>query len=409
MRDPLDLTGRHILLGISGGIACYRSAELVRLLRARGAEVRCVMTRGARQFVTQLTFEALSGHPVDDDQFGSNTDAMNHIRLARWADLLLIAPATAQLLAKLAHGMADDLLSTLALACEVPLLVAPAMNPSMWQAAATVRNVATLRADGVTIAAPDRGAMACGESGAGRMRQPPQLVEDVCRLLAGAPLAGQRWVVTTGPTWEAWDGVRLLTCRASGRLGAEMARVAALMGAEVTLIAGPGTPVVNGVRRVDVESAMMMQKMALKAAAGADCFVSAAAVADYRPAEVVAGKLKRASAGERTESLTLPLLQNPDIVATVAAMKAGRPKQVVAFAAEDLAGGEEAALVEGWRKLAAKGADGLVLNSISNMQQSRGSGWWLAQGGEPQWLAECEKQALATAIVGHIMQQMERR
>ncbi|MDQ6951595.1 MAG: bifunctional phosphopantothenoylcysteine decarboxylase/phosphopantothenate--cysteine ligase CoaBC [Mariprofundales bacterium] len=403
MRDRLSLQGRHILLGISGGIACYRSAELVRLLRASGATVRCVMTRSACEFVTPLTFESLSGEEVFTELFSLHEHTMGHITLARWADLLLIAPATAQLLSKLAHGVADDLLSTLALACSVPMIVAPAMNPTMWQAPpprqnATQRNVTTLRANGVVIAEPDTGDLACGEVGTGRMRQPPQLLDDVRRLLAKAPLAGQRWVITTGPTWESWDDVRLLTSRASGRLGAEIARIVSLLGAETVVIAGPGVPDIAEVQRINVESAKEMERAALAHAAGADCFVSAAAVADYRPSAAINGKLKRAE----MERCSLPLTQNPDIVAKVAAM-AARPRQVIAFAAEDLTTGESHAFTEGWRKLQAKGVDGLVLNSIRNMQQSRAGGWWLQPGAEPQPLMECEKSVLAAVIVERIV------
>ena len=397
----MALRDRHILLGVGGGIACYRSAELVRLLRAEGAVVRCVMTASAEEFITPLTLESLSGEAVYRQLFAlTEQHAMGHIALARWADLLLIAPATANLIARLAHGMADDLLTTLALVCEAPKMVAPAMNGSMWQAAATRRNVAQLRADGVTIADPEAGALACGEAGVGRMRTPERLLEEVRRLFTPQLLRGQRWVVTTGPTWEAWDSVRLLTNRASGTVGAEIARVATRFGAEVTLIAGPGTPYIAGVRRVDVEGAEQMLAAALDHAADAALFIAAAAVSDYRVAEPSARKLKRGGA----ERVTLTLVRNRDIVAAVAAM-ARRPRRVVAFAAEEMAHDRASALAEGRRKLAAKGVDGIVVNDVSTMGHEGGChGCWFTPEQPPVELQGDDKAAYAQAIVRQIIE-----
>lgn len=398
------LAGRRILLGLSGGIACYRSAELVRLLREAGAEVRCIMTRAAGKFITPLTMEALSGAPVGEALFSCTTDhRMGHIELARWADLLVIAPATADLMAKLAAGVADDLLTTVALVCERPLLLAPAMNRSMWQAAATQRNVARLRADGAHISGPEAGALACGEEGPGRMRTPSALLEEIVTLCTPQRLRGSRWVVTTGPTWERWDDVRILTSRASGRLGAHIAGEAARYGAEVTLIAGPGTPSVEGVDTRAVESAREMLRAALEeTAGGCDLFLAAAAVADYRVARPHAGKLKR----ETAEAPTLQLERNPDIVATVAASGATRPRRVVAFAAEAVGDDPQTALAEGWRKLTAKQADAIVVNDIADMGAAGHDRlWWLTAQDAPRPITGGSKQATARAIVQRILDQ----
>jgi len=390
------LKGRHILLGIGGGIACYRSAELVRLLRAQGAVVRCVMTSSAQKFITPLTLESLSGEPVYHQLFAlTDHHHMGHIALARWADVLLIAPATANLIARLAHGMADDLLTTLVLVCEVPIMVAPAMNSSMWQAEATCRNVLQLQQRGVNVVGPEAGELACGEDGLGRMRTPTQLVNDLCCQCMSPVLCGKRWVITTGPTWEAWDSVRMLTNRASGRVGTHIAQLAAWHGAEVTLIAGPGCHSVDGIMMVQVESAQQMLEAALHYACGADMFVSAAAVSDYRIADPVAHKIKRKGA----VTAVLALEENEDIVASVASMPS-RPTRVVAFAAEELALDVEAAIAEGWRKLESKGVDGVVLNDVSNMggEQSCG-GYWLLPNQSPLVLQGDNKVELAQSIM----------
>jgi len=390
------LKDKRILLGVGGGIACYRSAELLRLLRAQGAVVRCVMTASAQQFITPLTLESLSGETVYHQLFAlTDRHHMGHIALARWADLLLIAPATANLMARLAHGVADDLLTTLALVCEAPTMVAPAMNQTMWHAPATRRNVVQLQADGVTVVGPEDGALACGETGAGRMRTPEQLVEDLCCLLTPSLLQGKRWVITTGPTWEAWDSVRILSNRASGSLGAQIAKLAVRQGAAVTMIAGPGTPAVAGANTIAVESAEQMLAAAHSHAVGADMFISAAAVSDYRVATRSERKLKRAD-GALT---ALALIENSDIVASIATMPQ-RPAQVVAFAAEEVAADADAAIAEGWRKLADKGVDGVVVNDVATMGDARSfGGYWLTPDHDPLPLHGDDKQQFAQAIL----------
>lgn len=321
------LAGQRIVLGVTGGIAAYKSAELVRLLRGQGAEVRVVMTPAAAAFISPLTLQALSGQPVRTELIDARAEAaMGHIELARWADRIVVAPASADFLARLRAGMADDLLATLCLASAAPIAVAPAMNAQMWAAPATRENVAALCARGVDVLGPGEGDLACGESGPGRMLEPAQLVEALCAPAADAPLAGLAVLVTAGPTREPLDPVRYLTNRSSGKMGFAVAAAAARAGARVTLVAGPvhlDTPA--GVERVDVESAEQMY--AAVQACPCDIFIGAAAVADYRPAEAAVRKLKKGEAPERIE-----LVRNPDIVAAVAAR---RPHPfTVGFAAE---------------------------------------------------------------------------
>lgn len=293
-----SLAGRRILLGVSGGIAAYKAAVLVRGLREAGATVRVVMTANAGHFVGAATFQALSGEPVRSSLWDPQAEAaMGHIELARWADTLLVAPASADLLARLAHGLADDLLTTLALATGAPLVLAPAMNQAMWAHPATAANLATLRARGASVLGPDSGDQACGETGPGRMLEPAAII---AALVATAPaagagrLAGRRLVVSAGPTHEDLDPVRFLGNRSSGRMGFAVAAAAAAAGARVSLVAGPvalATPA--GVDRIDVRSAAQMHEAVLAAVSGADAYVGAAAVADYRPVQVAAGKIKR--------------------------------------------------------------------------------------------------------------------
>lgn len=327
-----SLAGRRILLGVGGGIAAYKAAILVRGLREAGAAVRVVMTANAGRFVGAATFQALSGEPVRDSLWDPQAEAaMGHIELARWADTLLVAPASAGLLARLAHGLADDLLTTLALASSAPLVLAPAMNQAMWAHPATRANVATLVARGATVLGPDSGDQACGETGPGRMVEPAAIV---AALATAAPepgagrLAGRHLVVSAGPTFEDLDPVRFLGNRSSGRMGFAVAAAAAGAGARVTLVAGPvalATPA--GVERVDVRSAAQMHEAVLAAVAGADAYVGAAAVADYRPVQVAAGKIKK-EAGH----LQVALERTVDILADLGA-RADRPL-LVGFAAE---------------------------------------------------------------------------
>jgi len=387
------LKGRHILLGIGGGIAVYRVAELARLLIREGAEVRCVMTRSACEFVTPMTFAALTGEVVHTELFDLTAEqSMGHIQLARWADLIVIAPATAGLLARLAHGIADDLLSTIMLVAEAPVLLAPAMNHSMWLAPATVRNVALLSERGMHLVGPASGELACGESGNGRLSEPESIRDAMLPLLADYHLSGQQWVINAGPTAEAWDGVRILSNRATGTLGALLARQAAVLGAQVTLVAGPGTPTSHPlVQRIAVESAEQMLTACLQAAKDADIFIGTAAVSDFRFSTTVAGKIKRGD----TQALTVELIANPDIIAAIAAMP-GRPGKVIGFAAE-----AEKHIKNARAKLTGKGIDAVVANDIANMGAASASGWWIDHKHEME-LTAGSKQIFAAAIIDQI-------
>ncbi len=324
------LAGRQVLLGVTGGIAAYKAAELVRRLGDAGAVVRVVMTENAARFVTPLTFQALSGHPVRLSLWDEGAEAaMGHIELARWAQDILVAPASADFLARLAHGLADDLLTTLCLASAAPVHVAPAMNQQMWANAATQANIALLRARGVGIFGPGAGAQACGDVGSGRLLEPHELVAALAAARQPGRLSGRRVVISAGPTYEDIDPVRFVGNRSSGRMGFAVAAAAAEAGAQVTLVAGPvHLPTPAGVQRIDVRSARQMHAAVLAEAATADVYVAAAAVGDFRPLEVAAHKIKKRGDG----GMTLELTQNPDILADVAALPQ-RPL-LVGFAAE---------------------------------------------------------------------------
>jgi phosphopantothenoylcysteine decarboxylase / phosphopantothenate---cysteine ligase len=325
-----DLRDMRIVLGVSGGIACYKSAELVRRLIDQGATVDVVMTDGAREFVTPVTFQALSGRHVYTDQWDSRApNNMVHINLTRQADLVLIAPATANLMAKLANGIADDLLTTLCLASTLPLMVAPAMNREMWQAPATQRNMAQLKADGVQILGPGSGEQACGEIGDGRMLEPHELVAAVCAHFQPQVLKGVKVLLTAGPTCEPIDPVRMITNRSSGKTGYALARAAQEAGAEVTLVSGPtNLPCPHGVSRVSVQTAQQMHDAVMQRAQASDIFVAVAAVADWRVANASAEKLKKTD----NQPPTLEFALNPDILKDVASMPNG--PWCVGFAAE---------------------------------------------------------------------------
>ncbi len=323
------LANKRIVLGVSGGIAAYKSADLARRLRDAGAELRVVMTAGATEFITPLTMQAVSGHPVHQQLLDASAEAgMGHIELARWADAVLVAPASANFLARLAQGRADDLLSTICLATAAPVAVAPAMNQQMWGNAATRSNVAALKKNGVHIFGPAEGSQACGETGPGRMLEPVDLVAQVSDLFASGELDGLTVVVTAGPTWETLDPVRGLTNRSSGKMGYAVAAAAAEAGAKVIMVSGPtALPDPERLRTLRVESAQQMHDAVHAHIADADIFIAVAAVADYRPAQSAPEKIKKT--GER---LTLELVRTPDILASVAALKP-RPF-TVGFAAE---------------------------------------------------------------------------
>lgn len=324
-----DLSGKRLVLGVSGGIAAYKAAALTRLLVKDGATVDVVLTEAGARFVTAVTFQALSNRPVWTDLWDARMpDNMAHIELSRGADAIVIAPASADFLAKVVHGLADDLLTTLCLARECPLLVAPAMNRQMWESPATQRNVAQLRADGVAILGPAAGDQACGETGMGRMLEPEELLEDIAAAFQPKLLAGKHVLLTAGPTFEALDPVRGLTNASSGKMGFALAQAAVEAGAAVTLVAGPtsqSTP--RGVTRIDAVSALDMRAAVMRTAAQADIFIGVAAVADYRPARRAAQKIKK-----KAEPLTIELEPNPDILAEVAALPS--PPMCVGFAAE---------------------------------------------------------------------------
>ena len=323
------LVNKRILLGVTGSIAAYKAAEVVRRLRDAGAEVRVVMTRGACEFVTPMTFQALSGHPVHQELLDTEAEAgMGHIELARWADTIFVAPASADFLARLAQGRADDLLSAICLASDVPLAMAPAMNTHMWQNPATQQNVRTLVTRGVVMLGPDAGELACNETGAGRMQAPETLLSGLADLFETGVLSGKTVMVTAGPTCEAIDAVRFLSNHSSGKMGFSVAQAAVEAGARVILVTGPvalATP--DHLQRLDVVSAQEMFETVMKHIQGVDIFIATAAVADYRPVEVAKGKTKK-----KTEHIQLELEPTPDILAEV---KARFPQLFcVGFAAE---------------------------------------------------------------------------
>ncbi len=324
------MQGKRILLGVTGGIAAYKSPDLVRRLRERGADVQVVMTAAAREFVTPLTFQAVSGHAVRTDLWDPAAEAaMGHIELARWADLVLVAPASAGFISRLATGQADDLLTTICLATEAPIALAPAMNRVMWANAATRANVTTLQSRGVQTFGPAEGDQACGEVGAGRMLEPIELADRAATVvLRNGPLQGRRVLITAGPTRERIDPVRFISNRSSGKMGFAVAQAAREAGADVVLVCGPvSLPTPPGVRRIDVESAADMLTAVLREVEGIDIFISTAAVADYRPTQAAEQKIKKTS-----DTLEISMERTVDVLATVAA----RPERpfVVGFAAE---------------------------------------------------------------------------
>jgi len=326
----MTLKGKKILLGITGGVAAYKAATLLRLMIKAGADVRVAMTESATRFVGSATMQALSGQPVWTDLWDSRVpDAMGHIELSRDRDLIVVAPATADFMARVVHGRADDLLAALCVARRCPLMLAPAMNVEMWENPSTQRNIATLRGDGVHLAGPAPGDQACGETGMGRMLEPAEIFSEIQALFKPGILAGKRVLVTAGPTEEPVDPVRVLTNSSSGKMGYAVARAAREAGADVTLVSGPvslDTPA--GVSRVDVRTAQEMFEAVKKSATSCDVFISVAAVADYRVKNPSAQKLKKSSG----KGLTLELEENPDILAWVAALP--KPPFCVGFAAE---------------------------------------------------------------------------
>ena len=351
-----SLANKHILLGVTGGIAAYKSADLIRRLQDLGAEVQVVMTAAAQEFITPLTLQALSGNPVHTSLLDPEAEAaMGHIQLARWADLILVAPASADFMARLAQGKGDDLLTTVCLASAATLALAPAMNQGMWRNPGTQANLQTLQARKVHIFGPADGSQACGDVGPGRMLEPVQIAIAAASLFQPGSLAGRKVVITAGPTREAIDPVRYISNYSSGKMGYALALAAAEAGARTFLISGPtNLAVPDRVRRIDVTSAQQMYDASLQEAAGCDLFIGAAAVADYRPVTIAAHKLKKT----QSDGMTIELVKNPDIIAAVAALQ---PKPfTVGFAAES-----ENLLTYARTKLQRKNLDLIVANNIA--------------------------------------------
>ncbi len=391
--------GQRILLIIAGGVAAYKSLELIRRLGERGARVRCILTAAGAQFITPLAVASLSGERVFSDLFSLTDEAeMGHIRLSREADLVVVAPATADLIAKMANGLADDLASTTLLATDKPVLIAPAMNPQMWEHAATRRNIATLTGDGIRVVGPNPGDMACGEIGLGRMAEPDEIVAAIAGLLQPAerPLQGVRALVTSGPTHEAIDPVRFIANRSSGKQGHAIAAALAAAGAEVTLVSGPvHEPDPPAVRVVRVESALQMLE-ASQAARPFDVAVCAAAVADWRIAEPSTHKAKRQGGPP-----TLALRENPDILQTLSAAGPTRPRLVIGFAAET-----DDVVANARRKLASKGCDWIVANDVSPEQAVFGGVYnrvlLIRSDAEPERWPTLAKTEVASRLVARI-------
>ncbi len=403
------LQGKKILLGISGGIAAYKTPELVRRLKDQGADVRVVMTEGAKAFITPLTLQAVSANAVSDSLLDTQAElAMGHIELAKWADFILIAPATADLIAKIAAGMANDLLTTLCLATAAPIAIAPAMNQQMWHNPATQKNINTLTSWHYAVFGPGAGEQACGDVGLGRMLEVHELVALTCQAIESMnndtskpkPLAGQKWLITAGPTREAIDPVRYISNHSSGKMGFAIASAAQQLGADVTIISGPVSLVTPAhCHKIAVTSAMEMHQHALDHAAASDVFVACAAVADYRIDHIADEKIKKSH-----DTMQLNLIKNPDIVADVAALK-NKPF-TVGFAAETQD-------VEHYArdKLARKNLDMIAANNVAEQGQgfnSDDNALTVFTASDEKVLPLMSKKALAKKLVQHIQQTLQK-
>ena len=401
LSDNVSMRGKHVILGVTGGIAAYKSAELVRRLTERGAEVQVVMTAAAREFITATTFQALSGRAVRESLWDPAAEAaMGHIELARWADLVLVAPASADFLARLAIGRADDLLATLCLATTAPIVVAPAMNQQMWLNAATQSNVSTLHSRGVRLLGPASGDQACGEVGPGRMLEAVEIADLVEPMLTSAGLlSGKRVLITAGPTRECIDPVRFISNRSSGKMGYAVAQAMRAAGAEVVLVSGPVSLCAPaGVRRISVESAAQMYEAVQQELAGTDVFVATAAVADYRPLAMAPAKIKK-----RSEQLNVEMTRTTDILASVAA-RADRPF-VVGFAAET-----DAVEQHALEKLLRKNLDMIAANEVSCCKAfdcEENALLVLSRGGGRVELPQAPKRELAAALVALIAERLK--
>lgn len=392
------LTNKQVILGITGGIAAYKSAELTRHLKAAGADVRVVMTPAATEFITPLTLQALSGNPVHTQLLDPEAEAgMGHIELARWADIMVIAPASADFMARLASGMGNDLLTTLCLATDAPICLAPAMNQAMWRSAQTQRNAETLSAQGIKLWGPGIGDQACGDTGPGRMLEPLDIAERTATSFETGSLAGLRLTITAGPTREPLDPVRYISNHSSGKMGFSLAQAAVSAGAHVTLISGPvnlATP--DHVTRIDINSAQDMLQAAESDAAQCDIFIACAAVADYRPSAVAEHKIKKG----KEEIMELHLIKNPDIVATIAS-KVNAPF-TVGFAAEtrDIVSYAQ-------DKLVRKKLDLIIANDVSRTDigfNSDDNAVTLVTADQVTELPMMRKRQLANSLIDHIAQ-----
>jgi phosphopantothenoylcysteine decarboxylase/phosphopantothenate--cysteine ligase len=397
MRRDGEHSGRRVLLGVSAGIAAYKACELVRLLQNRGHDVRVMITPNAQRFVSPLTLQTLSGHPVRSDLFSTGEESqISHIELADWAEVVLIAPATAGLLARLAHGMADDLVATVCVATRAPLVVGPAMNVNMYQHPATQANLDLLAKRGVALVGPDSGELACGWEGPGRLVALEELVAAVERVTQEPSLAGEVFLITAGPTAEPLDPVRVLTNRSSGRMGVAIAEEAARRGAEVVLVAGPiHLPTPPGVVRVDVQTAAEMRDAVFDALDRATVVIKTAAVADYRFESPGTQKMKRGY-----DELMIRLVPNPDILAEVSRQK--RSRTVVGFAAET-----QNVIDQATRKLEQKGCDLIVANDVSRadvgFDVDRNEVWIIGPTpSEVVHVPPCSKREVAVQLLGRI-------
>ena len=394
------LANRRVLVGVSGGIAAYKSAELVRRLIDLGADVKVAMTKGAQEFITPLTLQALSGKPVSTELLDTSAEAaMGHIELARWADLILIAPASANIISRLAQGSGDDILTTICLARRCPLAIAPAMNQAMWHNSATQKNLATLAARAVHQLGPDEGGQACGDLGFGRMSEPANLALEICHLFNTRALEGKTVVITAGPTREAIDPVRYISNYSSGKMGYALAQAAADAGAKTILISGPTALITpEHVRRIDVISADEMLQACMdtvyKSTDTCDIFIATAAVADFKPAVVAAHKIKK----DAQDSVTLRMIKNPDIVATIAA-QANAPF-TVGFAAET-----QQLLKYAKIKLIEKQLDLVIANDVSNPNigfNSDDNALTMITENDVLIMSQKSKRQLAIDIIGYI-------
>ena len=398
-----QLTNKQIVLGITGGIAAYKSAELTRLLKGAGADVRIVMTPAAQEFITPLTLQALSGHTVHTELLDPEAEAgMGHIELAKWADLLVIAPASADFMARMASGMGNDLLTTLCLATDAPICLAPAMNQAMWRSPQTQANAQQLESQGVLLWGPADGQQACGDVGPGRMIEPAEILLNVASQFDTGALSGRSVVITAGPTREALDPVRYISNHSSGKMGFSLAEAAVDAGAHVTLIAGPvnlATP--DHVQRIDVVSAEDMLFAAQTAADSCDVFIACAAVADYRPAAVAEQKIKKG----KEEIMELRLVKNPDIVATIAAMDNG--PFTVGFAAET-----QDVIEYAKNKRARKQLDLIIANDVSEPGigfNSDDNAVTLISEDSIEPLPKMSKRKLASQLIHHIAEYLPAR